>query len=105
MEHENLYVDPEISLPKVASIINVKAYKLSQVINQKMNMSFNEYINSYRIKAIKEAIKTSDLDMKIASFAIDYGFNSISSFNTAFKKFTNLTPSQYRNEILTNSQN
>jgi AraC-like DNA-binding protein len=105
MERENSYIDPEITLPKVAEKINVKPYKLSQVINQKMNMSFNEYINSYRINAIKEALKSSDQDIKIASFAVDYGFNSISSFNTAFKKFTNLTPSQYRNEILTNSQN
>jgi len=39
-------------------------------------------------------------DAKIASLAYDYGFNSISTFNTAFKKITNHTPSEYRNAIL-----
>jgi AraC-like DNA-binding protein len=103
MDDENLFIDSEISLPKVARKINVKPYKLSQVINQSLNMSFNEYINIHRIKAIKSAIQESDQDIKIASHAYEYGFNSISSFNTAFKRITGLTPSQYRSEILLNN--
>ena len=62
-----------------------------------MNMTFNEYINSYRINEIKNIIKLPEYqEVKISSLAFDYGFNSISSFNTAFKKFTDLTPSQYK---------
>jgi AraC-like DNA-binding protein len=105
MEQESLYIDSELSLPKVAGMINVKPYKLSQVINQRKNMTFNEYINFYRVNAIKSAMKVSGQEVKIASIAGDFGFNSISSFNTAFKKFTNLTPTQYRNEYLMNNQN
>jgi AraC-like DNA-binding protein len=103
MDDENLFIDSEISLPEVARKINVKPHKLSQVINQSMNMSFNEYVNIHRIKAIKSAIQKSDQNIKIASLAFEYGFNSISSFNTAFKKFTCLTPSQYRRDVRQNS--
>ena len=91
------YLDSDISLPKVSKLINCKPHLLSQVINQKMNMTFNEYVNSYRINEITNIIKLPEYkEVKISSLAFDYGFNSISSFNTAFKKFTDLTPSQYK---------
>ncbi len=97
MQVDKQYLDPDISLPKVSNLINCKPHILSQVINQKMNMTFNEYINSYRINEIKNIIKLPEYqEVKISSLAFDYGFNSISSFNTAFKKFTDLTPSQYK---------
>ena len=106
MTVEKYYLDPELTLPKVASIIHVKPYKLSQVINQKLDMTFNEYINSYRIEDVKGAlILPKNKDLKIASIAFDYGFNSISVFNTAFKKVENYTPSQFRNEFIMDNQN
>lgn len=106
MINDKLYTDSEMSLPKVAEKINIKPYKLSQVINKRMNMTFNEYINSYRIEDIKTIIKDPEhQEIKIASLAFDYGFNSISAFNTAFKKVTNCTPSQYRNENILGNLN
>lgn len=106
MEAEKLYIDPEITLPKVAYRIGVKPYKLSQVINQKMDMTFNEFINSCRINDIQKLLKLPESqNVKIANLAFDYGFNSISVFNTAFKKFTNYTPSQFRNENIFNNHN
>lgn len=106
MEVERLYIDPEITLPKVATKFQIRPHKLSQVINQQLNMTFNEYINSYRIKEIKSIMKLPEYqNLKIASIAFDYGFNTISSFNTAFKKFTNFTPSQYRSEQIVANQN
>ena len=60
-------------------------------------MSFNEYINYNRVNEIKEAIlKPEYQSTKLAGLAFDHGFNSISAFNTAFRKFTDTTPSQYR---------
>ena len=106
MEVERLYIDPEITLPKVAERLQIRPHKLSQVINQQLNMTFNEYINSCRISEIKGIMKLPEYqNLKIASIAYDYGFNTISSFNTAFKKFTNNTPSQYRNQQLVDSRN
>jgi AraC-like DNA-binding protein len=106
MEVERLYINPEITLPKVAERLQIRPHKLSQVINQQLNMTFNEYINSCRISEIKDIMKRPEYqNLKIASIAYDYGFNTISSFNTAFKKFTNNTPSKYRNEQLVDSRN
>lgn len=106
MELEKAYLDPAVTLPKVAGAIGVKSYKVSQIINQKFNMTFNEYINSYRIADVKTALKQPEnRDLKIACLAFDYGFNSISVFNTAFKKFEKSTPSQFREEMFMNSQN
>jgi len=101
MNNEKLYIDPEITLPKVAAFINTRPHNVSYVINKRMQMTFNEFINSYRINEIKNAMKQKEYqDMKIASLAFDYGFNTISAFNSAFKRFTNYTPSQYRMEVV-----
>ena len=106
MSAEKLYLDPDLTLPKVASHLNVKPYKISQVINQKLNQTFNEYVNSYRIEDVKSALMSPEnKDLKIACIAFDYGFNSISVFNNAFKKVENYTPSQFRNEFIMNNQN
>ena len=106
MDSEKLYIDPEVTLPKVAAKIHSRPHHLSFVINKRMEMTFNEYINSYRINDIKNAMKLKEYqEMKISSIASDYGFNTISAFNTAFKKFTNYTPSQYRTDVIVNSQN
>ncbi len=103
MEDEHLYKESEITLPKIAGILKINTHKLSQVINQRMNMTFNQYINSYRINAIKKKLVSPDYkDTKIISIAFDYGFNSLTSFNSTFKKFTNYTPSQFRNNNILN---
>ena len=97
MEIEKLYLDSEITLPRMADVLGIKTHKLSQVINQKFQMTFNEFVNSYRISAVKKALLLPEnRELKIASIAYDCGFNSISVFNTAFKKFVSSTPSQYR---------
>ncbi len=94
---QRIYTDPEITLPKVAALVNTSPHKVSHVINNRLGMSFNEYINLNRVNGIKEAIlKPEYQTTKLAGLAFDYGFNSISAFNTAFRKFTNTTPSQYR---------
>lgn len=98
-ENDKIYQDAELTLPKVASYINISSHKLSCVINGNMKMTFNEFINHYRVNEIKKLLLLPQYqDMKISNFAFDYGFNSISTFNTAFKKVTGRTPSQYRQE-------
>jgi AraC-like DNA-binding protein len=106
METERIYLNSDISLPKVAAKINVSPHKLSLVINKRMEMSFNDYINSYRINDIINAMKREEFQKtKIASLAFDYGFNSISTFNTVFKKITNHTPLEYRNAVFVSNHN
>ncbi len=94
-----LYKDHNITLGKLAKNLSLTPHVVSQVVNEQMSLNFNDFINSYRIEEAKKML--SDTGMKnitIASIAYDSGFNTLSAFNTAFKKFTGLTPSQFRNK-------
>lgn len=93
-----LYKDHNITLGKLAKNLSLTPHVVSQVINEQLSYNFNDFINSYRIEEAKKML--SNIGMKnitIASIAYDSGFNTLSAFNTAFKKFTGLTPSQFRN--------
>ncbi len=91
---EKYYLEADLSLQKLAELLDTRPNYLSQVINTKHNCNFREFINAYRIIEAKELLK--DTYLKIEAVAYDSGFNSLSTFNAAFKKVTGITPSQYR---------
>jgi AraC-like DNA-binding protein len=92
--NEKFFLDPDISLPSLAERIGVHSYQLSQIINEK-GMNFYEYINRLRIDYAKKLISENRDFLNIARIAFDSGFNSISAFNSAFKKFSGITPSEF----------
>jgi len=95
---EKVFLDPNLKLQMVASKLNVTAHALSQSVNENYNQNFQYYLNSYRIKEAKQKLSSAEhKNVTISSVAYDCGFNSISAFNTAFKKIVNQTPSQFRN--------
>lgn len=97
LEKEELYLEANLSLHKLAKIIETKPHYLSQVINQYHHCNFHEFINTYRIKVAKDLLIKTQL--KIEAIAYDSGFNSISTFNVAFKKETGLTPSAFKKSL------
>jgi len=98
---EKLYLDPELSLPMLSEKLDIPVHHLSRVINEK-GMNFYEYINRYRFEFAKEMIKTVDDPVNIARVAFDSGFNSLSAFNAVFRKFGDMTPTEWKNSIRTN---
>jgi len=94
LETKQLFLEPDLSLQKLAQEINTKPNYLSQTINTIHNCNFREYINTYRINYAKKMLINTAL--KIEAVAYESGFNTISTFNIAFKKETGLTPSQFR---------
>ena len=61
------------------------------------NISFFDFINSYRVEEVKKQLAdTAMANRNILGIALDCGFNSKATFNTAFKKFTGMTPSAYQ---------
>jgi len=96
MEDKNIYLEPDLSLNKLAEIMQVKPNYLSQVINQYHKQNFFEFINTYRIQEAKYLLRETSL--KIEAVAYDSGFNSLSTFNSVFKKMTGSTPSKYRKQ-------
>ena len=91
------YKDALLTLPKLARQLIVSPNLLSQAINEKAKMNLPDYINSYRIKEARQMlISSSHANEKIASIAFDTGFNTLSAFNAAFRKFVQMTPSEFR---------
>jgi len=99
IKEEKIYKnDPEISVLKVAELIGIKPYQLTEVITQKMGRSFAEYLNHSKIE---EAVRLMNerKSMRIIDIAHQSGFQSKSAFNTAFKKITGTTPTKYRDDL------
>jgi AraC-like DNA-binding protein len=101
MESEHPYENPDITLPKLAKLMDTTPHRLSEVINRKTGMNFAEFVNVYRVEKAKALLQDPEyLKYKIASIAFDCGFNTLSTFNLAFKKATHLTPSRFRDEMI-----
>ena len=97
METEKLFLDPELSLPKLSKKLFLSPNHVSQVINGKLNKAFLDYVNEYRLREAKRLLKAPEsAHLSILGTAIDAGFSSKNSFYSAFKKYTGMTPSQYR---------
>ncbi len=97
---EKPFLDPQLSIADLSEKISVPVKHLSQVINQSFDKSFFDFINAYRIKEVQRILKESrDDKLTVLEAMYEAGFNSKSSFNTAFKKETGLTPSEFRKNI------
>ncbi len=100
MKTEKPYLNPKISLADLAQELSISSKHLSQVINQSYHKNFFDFINMYRIEEAQQAFRES-IDQKLTVLEVMYrvGFGSKSSFNTAFKKETGQTPTEYRRKM------
>lgn len=99
MHSQQPYLEPNLTLNKLAEQVQLSANQLSQVINTQAGGNFHDYINQFRIDKIKKALTESN--EQVIVLAYNHGFNSKSTFNDVFKKFTGLTPTQYRKQTKT----
>jgi AraC-like DNA-binding protein len=96
MRLEKPYLNSDLSLSKLVERFNVHPNYLSQVINEKEEKNFYDYINTYRIEEFKRILTDPrKKNLTILALAFDCGFNSKSAFNKFFKKSTGQTPSDY----------
>ena len=97
---EKHYKNGDLTLKSLSKQLNVTPQVLSMVINKKYKTNFNGFINKYRIE---ESIRMFENEkykhLTIASISFEAGFNSISSFNTAFKNHTKSTPKAFRKRL------
>ena len=97
MEVEKLYLETELTLQELADRVGAPAYQISQAINEGLNKNFYDLINAYRVDEAKQLLlNPTNSNFTILSVAFEAGFNSKTTFNTVFKKFTGLTPSDFR---------
>nr|WP_271711474.1 helix-turn-helix domain-containing protein [Marinigracilibium pacificum] len=80
-------------------MVGIHSKKLSTILNQKMNTSFYDFINTARVEEVKRKINDSNHShLTILGIALESGFNSKSSFNAIFKKYTGMTPREFKNQ-------
>ena len=94
---KKLYLEPNLSLAKLSKMLGKSTQQISLVVNEHAKQNFNDYINFHRIQDSKKMLLSAENEKyTISSIAFDVGFNSLSSFNGAFKKFEGTTPSAFR---------
>jgi AraC-like DNA-binding protein len=102
MRNKKPYQDTELTLFMLAKQLGIHPNHLSPIINQHHNQNFFDYVNEYRVNDVKDALLSNKYDShSLLGVAFECGFNSKASFNRAFKKFTGLTPSEFRNKSST----
>lgn len=100
MEIDRPYLDPYISQESFSERINLPSRSISEIIKLEYNQNFNEFINSYRIAESQRLLAERTKNRTVLDIMFESGFNSKSAFNKAFKKVTQLTPSEYRKTCL-----
>jgi len=96
METERLFLDPTLQLRSVAERLGVNANQLSEAVNDGSGQNFNDFLNGYRVAAVRKRFDAGDHDqLTFLAIAYECGFNSKASFNRAFRKHTGMTPSAY----------
>lgn len=96
MEDEKPFLNPELKMKELASIMETNPSILSRVINTGFGQNFNDFINSRRVEAVKQRLADpTSSQYSLLGIAEQCGFNSKSTFNRAFKKFSGISPRDY----------
>lgn len=102
MEQKKPYLDPELTLTQLAKDFSISRGQLSLLINEGIGDNFYDFINKYRIEAVKKLmIDPLVKNYNLFGIALEAGFKSKSTFNLIFKRFTGLTPTEYRKNLST----
>ena len=96
MQAGKAYEDPELSLTQVAKQLQSNPSHVSKMVNKGFGVNFNDFVNQYRIAAVKEMLSNGEHKQQtLLGIAFECGFNSKATFNRAFKKVTGLSPKDW----------
>jgi AraC-like DNA-binding protein len=103
MTQKELFKNPRLTLRDVAQELETTTKNISAIVNSGYEMNFNDFVNHYRIEAIKKKLEDGEhLRTTLLGIAYDAGFNSKATFNRAFKKYTTLSPKEYLTQLQEN---
>jgi len=101
MEESRLFLQSELTLQDLADEVDIPSYQVTQAINEGLGKNFYDLVNRYRVEEAKRLLSDpGSRTNKILTVGMDAGFNSKTTFNTVFKKFTGLTPSEFKEQQL-----
>jgi AraC-like DNA-binding protein len=98
LNNKDICLEPNITLSDLAKELTIHPKYLSQVINECYQQNFYDFINLRRIEEAKTLLADKKQNLTIQEVFYDVGFNSKSSFNKAFKKYTNKTPTEFKEQ-------
>lgn len=99
MEEESPHLNPDLTLSYLSEVLSIPNNHLSQVINERFGKNFYDFTNSYRVKEAQAWLADPKRNSAtMLEIALESGFKSKSTFNSAFKKHTSMTPSEYKND-------
>ena len=99
MDSNKPYLKSDLKISELADSLAVPYYQLSQLINDEFLVNFYDFINKYRVEEAKKLLIEDRNNYKILAVAYEVGFNSKATFNRVFKKFTELTPSEFKEKF------
>ncbi|UQB69860.1 helix-turn-helix domain-containing protein [Epilithonimonas zeae] len=98
MVEKEPFLEPSLTIQELANQVKIPVRDLSVLINQHINQHFFDFVNEYRIKKAMTILKDpTKRELTVLEILYEVGFNSKSSFHTSFKKYTNQTPTEFRN--------
>ena len=101
MVSQKPYMNPELTLKELSDLADIPPRHLSQILNGSMQQNYYDFINRYRIEASKKVLSDPEKQKcTILEILYEVGFNSKVAFNTAFKKYTGVTPRHYRRSFI-----
>lgn len=95
MATEQYYLESDLSLQSLADQVNISPHHLSQILNEKLNKSFYDYVNEQRVEYARQLL-LREPHRPIVEIAFQSGYNNKNSFYNAFKRHAGTTPSDYR---------
>lgn len=99
MDNDKPYLQENCTIQLLSIQTGIPLHHISNILNNRLEMNFSDFINGYRIETAKNILRTAKYEkMTIEAIGFDCGFGSKSSFNKAFKKYTSLTPSEFRRQ-------
>ena len=100
METDKPFLNPRLSSPDLAEMIDITTNQLSQFLNEHLNKNFYDFVNSFRLKEFQQHCKKKGYShLSILGLAYECGFNSKTTFNAFFKRALGVTPSEYYKNI------
>ncbi|HMV25666.1 MAG TPA: helix-turn-helix domain-containing protein [bacterium] len=95
MEQDKIYREPDLRYTEVAARLGISARCLSALLSEDIGMTFNVFVNTYRVKDAQNQLRERYCEETLLAIALDSGFSGKSSFNRIFKEQTGLTPSEF----------
>nr|WP_321355442.1 helix-turn-helix transcriptional regulator [uncultured Draconibacterium sp.] len=99
MNSSEAWKDSELSLAKISNKLKIPKHQISQILNEKLKKNFYTFVNEYRTEYAKKLIVSpKHKNWSFLAIAYECGFNSKTAFNNFFKKYTNMTPTEYKSK-------